>query len=255
MSSLKPIDKDYRPGYPSMLTLRVVDELLTPGLLQRFSAKALRAGAALGGAALIAAGGMSPAQAELASSGAPSLAQPGPEMDERVSALITKLRGPDNRGVHPKARPLLTKELESNPVVRYPRISVHFGNSYMGILDTTAAKAATKQLFALYGINLRDDVTIRTGGYEFIADGYDPVTKTGFEILEPRYPNRPVKEAAVLSDNELPLLNRDVKAGNTRFFVARADNFPIVDIDSHAHWTYYLESVASYLRFIHGQRP
>lgn len=34
-------------------------------------------------------------------------------------------------------------------------------------------------------------------------------------------------------------------------FVARSDRFPVVDLDPHAHWTYYLEAVAEYLRWIH----
>lgn len=254
MSSLEPVDPSYSPGYPARLSQREIDEHLRPGLLQRFGAKVLHAGAALGGAAVIAAGGMGQAHAELAAGSTPGSIQPGPELDKQVTALIKRLRGPGNSGIHPKATPVLTRELEANPFVKHPRIQVHFGNSYMGLIDTNAAKAATKQLFSLYGIDLRDDVHVKSGGYEFDADGYDPVTKTGFEIIEPRLDTGAAKASAILTDDELRALDVDVKAGRARFFVTRSEHFPVVDIDRHASWTYYLEAVAEYLRWIHGRR-
>ena len=44
MSELRPVSKDYQPGYPLRLSEDEIDQLLRPGLWRRFSAKTLAAG-------------------------------------------------------------------------------------------------------------------------------------------------------------------------------------------------------------------
>ena len=64
-------------------------------------------------------------------------------------------------------------------------IRISFGNSYVGIFDTEAAKAAAAKLFQQYGIELKKDVPIKVDGYEFTADGYDEKLRIGFELVVP----------------------------------------------------------------------
>ncbi len=50
MSTLRPVDTDYDPGYPKRLTPEEVRNLLRPGLARRFSSQTLLAGAMLAAA-------------------------------------------------------------------------------------------------------------------------------------------------------------------------------------------------------------
>jgi hypothetical protein len=260
-SALKPVPADYEPAYPSELTGEEIQRLLRPGLFQRFSPRTLIAGAILSGA--------------LASS-RPGGAAVDPEtpkpmrstrtdakLKQKVDRLVDEILGPlddkhhwnDRATVHP------TKELAANPDVKYPRIPISFGNSYVGIFDTEAAKAATAKMFAAYGLELKANVKVKGNGYEFVADGFDEKAKFGFKLIMPggqvglagqQFAPQPPEVA--LDANEIAAVEEAVKAGELGLLVVKAERFPNMDGDLFTPMQYYLASVIDYLNWINGDR-
>lgn len=276
MSHLRPVSSNYQPEYPRFLTQAEVADLLRPSLFHRFSRATLLTGAMITGA--------------IAATFGAQAAEPGKstrtdaKLKERVDAVVAEVLGPVTTDPKDPAvvrnywykRSFLApaSELASNPPVKYPRIPISYGNSYCGVFDATAARAATLKLFAAYGIELKADQTVRTGDYEFVADGYDERTKTGFKIVMPPggggrglggpAPAAPVPrvrpdgnpgfvgEEKDLDDAEQKALDADVKAGKLKFFVVKAQGFPNMDGDQYTPLKYYMASVVDYLNYVHG---
>lgn len=260
MKPLKPVEPDYAPRYPRELTEVEIRELLRPCLLSRFSKEALIAGALAAGTALA----PSPAWAQ---GTLPKLPKAGTSTrtDAKFKAEVFALlkEAIPKKGGFWGARASIrsSKELKANPPVKYPRIQISFGNSYVGIFDTESAKAAATKLFKQYGIELKKDVTIKGDGYEFTADGYNEKLKIGFELVMPdgrvgmggqKFKPEPAEKK--LDAAEMKKLNADVKAGKVRMLVMKAASFPNMDGDLHTPMVYYLNSVMDYLNWVHGDR-
>lgn len=262
MSELRPVSKTYDPGYPRSLTEREIDDLLRPSLLNRFGKKAMvAAGAVVTGLTL--------------SGAACSLAQPpmGPPLPkaglstnkdkafrDKIYKMSHEVLG-DKVGFWDERSSILYKqELANNPPIKYSRIAISFGNSYIGIFDTDKAKEATFKLFEQWGIKLEKDVAIKGEGYEFRADGYNKDLNIGFEIVMPegfvgldarkKLPVQPQEHK--LDAEELKALDKDIKSGKRRIFVVQGTGYPNMDGDLYTPMQYYLASVIDYLNWVHG---
>jgi len=260
MSPLKPVESNYTPRYPRELTEDEIRDLLRPCLLGRFSREALIAGALAAGTGLA----PSPAQAQDA---LPKLPKAGTStrtdagFKAEVLALLKETL-PKKGGFWGDHTSLLTsQELKVNPPVKYPRIRISYGNSYLGIFDAEAAKAAAEKLFKQYGIELKKDVTVKGDGYEFTADGYDEKLQIGFELVMPDGPVgfggqklEPEPAEKKLDAAEMKKLDADVEAGKVRMLVIKAEQFPNMDGDLRTPMVYYLNSVVDYLNWVHGDK-
>ncbi len=284
MSQLSPVKPDYVPGYPRTLTAQEIHELLRPSLFKRFSSKTL-----LVGAVLLTGCGVSqkpPVTTPPPTPGVPPPTDPAPTATDaprvsraplaplaahptthsdaafkaKVDQLVTEVlgaAGKSNWGGETTIN--LHRELAINPPVKYPHIPISYGNSYVGIFDTEAARAATIKLFALYGIELKAGVSVEGAGYKFQADGFDEKTGTGFKMVLPegaqsrrgiKIQDQPSDQA--LEPAEFKPLEEAEKAGQIRIFVADASAYPNMDGDLYTPMQYYLASVVDYLNWIHG---
>lgn len=282
MSSLKPVPRSYCPDYPRFLTEADIREILRPSLLARFSRETLLAGAMLTG---LTAGGCSrgasdPAPAaggQGATGGSQQVQRTDAEdpplkalgnnttrgsadLRQRVDRLVGEILGSNKRGYWNELTSLRTDTtLSSNPAVKSPMIPISFGNSYVGVFDTEAARDATRRLFTAYGIELKENVPIRQGGYEFVADGFDLERGIGFELTMPDVAQpgqEPTAQDASsrLDTEEMQALDKDLTAGKIRMFVAQAENYPNMDGDLYTPMEYYLSSVIDYLNWVHGDQ-
>jgi hypothetical protein len=180
----------------------------------------------------------------------------------RVDQIVREVLGDKRGGWNDSTRLVSKAELSSNPAVKYPRIPVMFGNSYVGLFDTEAAREATRRLFAEYGLELEPGVRLKGEGFDFVADGYDEEKKVGFKLVEGdgariRFADQKVVKAPpkqTLEDVELPALDKAVQAGEVRVFVAQAGGVPNMDNDLYTPMQYYLASVVDYLNWVHGDR-
>lgn len=257
MSPLKPVEPSYAPRYPRQLTEVEIRELLRPCLLSRFSKQTLVAGALAAGTALA----PSPSTAQDALPKAGISTQTDAKFQAEVFALLDEALPKKGGFWGSRASFVSTQELQANPPVKYPRIRISFGNSYVGIFDTEAAKAAAAKLFQQYGIELKKDVTIKGDGYEFTADGYDEKLGIGFELVMPEGPVglgagefKPEPPEKKLDAAEMGKLDADIEAGKRRMLVIKAGQFPNMDGDLRTPMVYYLNSVVDYLNWVHGDK-
>jgi hypothetical protein len=261
MSELRPVDRGYDPGYPAGLTADELRDLVRPGLLRRFGAEVLAAGALAAGVSLGVDLAAAPAPKGLPQNGKST--RNDPKIKEKVDKLTAELLEPlkKNAGWNERSSIILKTKLPSNPPVKYPHIPISFGNSYVGIFDTAAASEATRKLFAVWGLELKAGQTIKGPGYEFEADGYDPVQQVGFKIVLPqgevglrgqKFPPEP--EAKKLDDREVQALERDVSTNKVKVFVVQAAGYPNMDGDLYTPMEYYLQSVIDYLNWVHGDK-
>lgn len=285
MSSLKPVPRSYCPDYPRFLTEADIREILRPSLLARFSRETLLAGAMLTG---LSAGGCSRAasdpapaaggqgadggsqqvqQVQPADAGNPPLkalkgntTRSSADLRKRVDRLVGEILGASRRGYWNEHATLRTDStLRSNPALKSPMIPISFGNSYVGVFDTEAARDATRRLFSAYGIELQENVPIKKQGYAFVADGFDAERGIGFELTMPDMAQRgqePTAEDASsrLDAEEMQALDEDLTAGKIRMFVAQAEHYPNMDGDLYTPMEYYLSSVIDYLNWVHGDQ-
>jgi hypothetical protein len=262
---LRPIPRSYDPGYPAALTGEQIQQLLRPGLFRRFSRPTLIAGTVIAGA--LAAGGCGQAPAPVTV----DARQPakgvrtsqGARRQAEIDRLVAEILGPyeENRFWNRSSSLASATEISGNPPVKYPHIPISFGNSYIGVFDTAAARAATLKLFAAYGLQLVPGVTVKGEGYQFVADGFDRQSHVGFKIILPVGEGRAgdvgfseQDPAHDLGEDELKPLDASVKAGEVQVFIARAEGFPNMDGDLYTPMEYYLASVIDYLSWIHGDR-
>jgi hypothetical protein len=266
---LRPVPADYEPAYPKHLTADEIRDLLRPGLFRRFSPATMLAGALVAGA-LAGCERAAPqnAAAQSASDAAPPLpadqtTRANPQLRARVEQIAAEVLGPYRERATWNERASIGSQtmLPSNPPVKYPRIPISYGNSYVGIFDTVAAKEATLRMFKAYGLELQRDVPLKGDGYEFVADGYDPAARTGFKLIVPALRTRPLDgqtlrtaTAKGLEPEELPALDQAVGRGDLRILVVDATQFPDMDADRLTPMQYYLASVVDYLNWVHGDR-
>jgi hypothetical protein len=257
---LKPVPQGYEPDYPDHLSGEQIHDLLRPGLFRRFSPATMLAGALVAGA--MAAGCDRSAGAD----GADAKPVRSTRTDARLKADVDRIveevlgRWKDQKVPGIGAKMHLDSRLPSNPPVKRPTVETSFGTGLVGILDTEAAKKATRKLFAAYGIELRPNVNISGDGYEFTADGYDPGRKVGFKLIVPDQRVRladqqPVRgpAARALDETELPALDRAIKGGEVNVFVADGARFGLA-YSELTLMQYYLASVVDYLNWVHGDR-
>ena len=269
---------DYEPSYPRALTPDEVRLLLRPGLLERFGQSTLLAGAVLVGSLVVVGGVVGGCDQAGATQPPPGANNGGnrnaappikstrmdPQLKARVDGIITEVlgeAGKRRRSEHTRLQ--LATPVAGNPPLKTPFFGVMFGNSYVGVFDTEGAREATRRLFKEYGIELEPRVRVKGDGFEFVADGYDPKRKIGFEIVDPGQPKRvrfadgaevPASSAKVLEDKEFAAVGAAVKAGDVQMFVAPAAEFPNVDGDRGTSMAYYLASVVDYLNWVHGDQ-
>jgi hypothetical protein len=262
MSELRPVPDGYDPGYPKGLSEEEIERLLRPGLLERFGARALAAGALVAGLSAVPLAAPVPVPAEGKLPKAGTSTRTDAKHRERVERITREMLG-DKVGFWNQHTYLaLDQPLKANPPVKVPVIPISFGNSYVGIFDTAKGKEATHRLFAAWGLKLERDVIVKGEGYTFRADGYDKTRKVGFRLLLPegpfgrggKLPAEKEPEDSKLDPKEMVALDRDVKAGKVRVFVADAMRYPNMDGDLYTPMQYYLASVVDYLNFIHGDR-
>lgn len=248
MSLLRPVPGPYDPKYPRQLSDEEIEKLLRPGLFGRFSRETLLSGALLAGLSLGAVEGQEQ--------------KPGLGKEEfenaraKAMALAREtLGGYPNKGWNGMTTIELQKVLASNPGVKYPRIPISFGNSYVGIFDTKKATDATKKLFEVYGIQLQSGQSVAGEGFAFVADGWNAESKIGFRLILPG--EQPEKERVknpdqALEKHEVAPLGAAVAAGKLRMFVVNAGGFPNMDGDLYTPMEYYLASVIDYLNWAQG---
>ena len=277
-ANLNPVPSDYQPGYPRELTQDQINDLLRPGLLNRFSRQTMAAGALVVGVATSGCGGDGPTiqisrDAKQDSEKPDQAAEEQPRRDgsttsndsnlkKKVDAIVAEVLGREKeRGWYASSTIHISRELKTNPPVKYPSIPISFGNSCVGIFDPDTARAATFRLFEAYGISLQRNVTLQTEGYQLQADGFDPDQKIGFELTMPQGPygflgHKADAEPAekVLTDEERPVLEKDIGERRLNLFLARAEGFPIMDGDTYTPMEYYLGSVVDYLNWVHGDQ-
>ena len=265
---LNPVPADYAPAYPRRLTADEIEQFLRPGLFRRFSPATMMAGAVIAAALSGGCDGESDSASAAApggtgASGAGKSTRTDPQLRAKVEQIALEVLGPYRARMswNDDASLCLEKRLSSNPPVKTPSIPISYGNSYVGLFDTNAAKEATRRMFAAYGIELEASVKVKGDGFEFIADGYDPRRRVGFKLLVPGgrtrlADNKPVAGPAseVLAAEELPALDEAVKSGTVNVFVADATDFPNMDGDQFTAMEYYLASVVDYLNWVHGDR-
>ncbi len=259
MSKLRPVKKDYDPGYPLQLSEEEIARLLRPGLWQRFAGKTLAAGALLTG--------LTVAGSALVQADAPPLPSAGKstrsdaQLQKKVQQIAQEVLGDKEGSWSKRTTQGWTEVLKGNPPLRYPRIQIRFGNSLIGIFDTDKAKEATHRLFAAYGIELQKNVSIKGEGYEFVADGYNDKLGVGFKIIMPEgqvgfrgqpFPKLPAE--VKLDAKEMPALERDLKDGKRRLLVVPGNYYPNMDGDQYTPTHYYLGAVIDYLNWVHGDR-
>lgn len=263
MHTLRQVKRDYDPGYPRSLTQAEILELLRPGLFARFSSKTMLAGAMLAGAALPGCGAEKITLNEHApAKPVPKHATTGTDaaLKAKVDQLVTELLGSAKEGHWGKHTSLrLSRDLANNPPIKYPSIPISYGNSYVGLFDTEAAKQATFKLFSLYGIEMKSNVPVEGKGFLFEADGYDEKSGIGFKIVMPeegarRGADKPQAAEKHLDMGEIKMLDNAIKLDQLHLFVAGAGGFPNMDGDLYTPMEYYLASVVDYLNWIHGDK-
>ncbi len=282
--ALKPVKSSYRPGYPDRLTEQEIRDILRPSLLKRFSAHTLlvssmAVGASLYGGGLAAADGPPPPPAnpngypDVPKTTLPDLPNAGHDTDhdaklrDQIKQLVDEVLGPyaKNNYWNPHSSIVRADLVPGNPPLKYPRIPICYGNSYVGVFDTEVAKAATFRLFEQYGIKLEKNVRVKGDGYEFVADGYNEKYHIGFEMIMPqgevgftgpkKFPVEPAEDCIDLKDPaELKALGRDVSDGKLRLFVIEGAKFSNMDGDLYTPTQYYMGSVIDYLNWLHGDK-
>jgi hypothetical protein len=262
MSELRPVGKDYNPGYPRELTAEEVERLLRPGLLSRFTRETLAAGAVLVGAGLLGGRGEAaplPGPGELPKAGLST--RKDEQFRKKIDRLTAEILGDKVGSWNAQSMLRLQTELAANPPLKYPHIPISFGNSYVGIFDTEKAREATRKLFAQWGIELQKEVAVKGPGYQFVPDGYNKELRIGFKIVMPEgavglrgKKFEPEPEERKLDDKEIKALDADVQAGRLRVLVVRAAGFPNMDGDLYTPMEYYLASVIDYLNWVHGDK-
>ena len=135
MSQLQPVPNDYEPRYPRELSEQEIRDLLRPSLLSRFSNEVFLTGALVAGIA--ATGGNADANERNTISKDPMLKA---QVDRLLQEVLGKYK---SKTWNPRTSIKLSRELKTNPPVKYPSIPISFGNSYIGVFDTKAAKEVT----------------------------------------------------------------------------------------------------------------
>lgn len=142
-----------------------------------------------------------------------------------------------------------------NPRLIVPDIQISFGNSYVGVLDVAAARKATVELFQTYGYALRqgERITVSDQNVEFIADGWDPSARVGFQLVFPRFGPSQLP-SSVLDLKELGRFSRWAAEDQQDWLMADPTLYPNMDGDLHTPLKYYLKSVVRYLEWLHTRK-
>lgn len=284
MAGLKPYKGQYQAKYPRALSDTEIEEMLRPSLFKRFRDEVMITGAVLTG--LMSAGCRSEdekksyppinnseksyeeakaeSEIEKTKSSKPqektTPQKRPPQMsraaERKAKAWAKEVLGRMKPGSWNKYAGIdLIRELPANPPLKYPRIEISFGNSYCGIFDIEEAKKITEELFRIYGIELKANVSIKGEGYEFEADGYNKEQKIGFEIVSHGYnPDEKNFKSEALSPLEYKGLNKDVVENKRRIFVANIQQLPNMDGDLYTPKQYYMASVIDYLNWVRGDQ-
>ncbi len=163
-----------------------------------------------------------------------------PDLKANIDQLVAEILGETKKGYWNERTSLGPKiHLASNPAVKYPLIPISYGNSMSGILDIEAARQATQDLFAQYGIAMEKAVPLS-------GDGYSEEFKIGYVFLSRS------KGEQTLDHSELSALDKAVQVGGLNLFVADLNRFPNMDGDLYTPTEYYLASVVDYLNWVHS---
>ena len=255
---VRPVPRDYDPGYPRFSEIDDWASLLEPGRSTLFPAQAL-AFAGLLGTCLLLGEGRAVAQEQDPEVG-PPLQSRNAEAAKIANEALERVR---KSGFWYKGSKVEKLEVtKGSPAVTVPKIRISFGNSYVGVFDTARAKKATIDMFAAYGVDLESNHRFAKGGVEFEADGYDPKRKVGFEILGSDRPPAGVdgvipppdgNRKRSLDDAETRALKDRVEKGEELLFLTPVVNYPNMDDDQYTPLRAYLQSALDYLDWLARQ--
>lgn len=247
-----PLKTSYDPGYPRFVEIAEWEQLLAVSNRSIFHPSTLLFAGILGSALLVEAGA-----AEGENVGGPPLKAANPRAAEIANAALEKVK--ESGFWFKSSKDGELRPVKGNPPIVAPQIRVSFGNSYVGIFDAVRAKKVTIELFAAYGVKLLADYPFKKSGIEFLADGYDPERKIGFEIIGADNPDRgfsrvePKQEkdpAKALDEKEAKQLEESVADGKETMFLAPASAYPNMDGDQYTPLRAYLRSVIDYLDWL-----
>lgn len=243
---IRSLKASYNPGYPRFTEVPDWERLIRPSSERLFHPATLLFAGLLGSSLLV------PAQAADLPGGdlKTSNSEAGKIARETLSGLSDSWFKNSE----------ITRETDpttGNPALTLPQIRISFGNSFMGVFDTSRAKKATVALFAAYGVNLTPDYAYKKDGVEFTVDGYDPEKKIGFEIVGDDPPNfaEPLEPPPKidLDPQEAETLKAKVKAGRETLFLAPVGKYPNMDGDQYTPTRAYLQSVLDYLEWLKAE--
>jgi hypothetical protein len=251
---VRPVASTYDPGYPRFTEICDWSSLLEPGRTSLLRPAALFAG--LLGSCLFVADGRAADAPEAKPK--PPLQSSNARADSIANAALAEVRSTGHWFARSGAD--MVQVVPGQPAITVPVIRVSFGNSYVGIFDVARAQKATIEMFAAYGVKLVPKHHFQRDGIEFEADGYDPVSKVGFEILGVDDPDPSARTKAaprpageVLDAGETSILKDHVVAGSESFFLAEASSYPNMDGDQYTPLRAYLKSALDYLDWLKKQ--
>lgn len=248
---IRPVRRDYDPGYPAMIE---VDDWR--GLLAR-SSRAVFDPRTLAFAGLLGTSLFVPAPA--AAAPVPSkLTAENARAAEIANAALAEVKG---QAMWKGSASLSTKGyVEGNPDITVPKIPISFGNSRLGVFDFERARKVTADIFRAYGLDPQMGHQLKREGFEFKVDGYDPKAGVGFEIVgsenPPRgfgraAPPRPeVSERHRLDPEEAKRVMSAVRSGELKLLMVPVDRYPNMDNDQYTPLAAYLRSVLDYLDWL-----
>jgi hypothetical protein len=264
---VKPVRADYRPGYPRFVEVEDWESLIRASNGRLFRPETLLFAGILGTSLFLAVSGCAPAPVQEARADGPDEPAPGPPLkspNAKVAEIANRALGEVRKTGfwYPRSKVEQAAVVKGNPSVTIPKIPISFGNSHLGVFDTTRAKKITLELFAAYGLKLEGSHRFQKGEVVFEADGYDPKAKIGFEILksdrapgalESPPPKPETDPAKLLDDKETAALKQAVAGGQETFFLAPVEAYPNMDGDQYTPLRAYLQSVLDYLEWLKQQ--
>jgi len=256
---IRPIARDYDPGYPAMIEVQDWRALLERSSRAVFEPRTLAFAGLLGTSLLI------PAPAQADRSARMKDTKPIPAElkagNAAAAAIANKaLADVSGQAMWKGASGLLKQGyVAGNPDITVPRIPISFGNSMIGVFDLNRARTVTAEIFRAYGLEPQADYPLKREGFEFHVDGYDPKAGIGFEIVGGERPPQgfarpkpvpPTPDSALLDDAEQERVMSAVEGKALRLLMVPVGSYPNMDGDQYTPLAAYLRSVLDYLDWL-----
>lgn len=120
-------------------------------------------------------------------------------------------------------------------------------------LDVEKARAAACELFKLYGVELKQDVTVTDGSVKFEADGYNASAKIGFELIQTTVQHLYGEVENTDKDlvpGEYGELTQSVEKNKNNVLVIQDADLGASSISEYSAMKAFLQSVADYLEWL-----